>query len=80
MNLKIVRNNISEMAADANDISDIRNLVVAVLDKCGFGESDQEGAVKTVQDYALDVYNYLCGKEKQINAKTVELFVCDYSM
>ena len=53
---------------------------MAVLDKCGFGESDQEGAVKTVQDFALDVYNNLCGEEKQINAKTVELFVCDYIM
>ena len=53
---------------------------MVVLDKCGFGESDQEGLVKTVQDFALDVYNNLCGEEKQISAKTVELFVCDYIM
>lgn len=64
----------------ANDTSDIRNLVMAVLEKCGFGESDQEGVVKTVQDFALDVYNNLCGEDEQINARTVELFVCDFVM
>ena len=53
---------------------------MAVLDKCGFGESDQEGVVKSIQDFALDVYNNLCGEEKQIDAETVELFVCDYIM
>ena len=63
-----------------NDTSDIRNLVMAVLDKCGFGESDQEGVVKTVQDFALDIYNNLCDEDKQISAKTIEIFVCDYIM
>lgn len=53
---------------------------MAVLDKCGFGESDQEGVVKTVQDFALDVYNNLCSEDKQISANTIELFVCDYIM
>ena len=56
----------AEYTKAANDISDIRDLVMAVLDKCGFGESDQEGVVKTIQDFALDVYNNLCGEEKQI--------------
>ena len=65
---------------DTNDTSDIRNLVMAILDKCGFGESDQEGVVKTVQDFALDIYNNLCDEDKQISAKTIELFVCDYIM
>ena len=69
-----------EYTKDANDSSDIRNIVMAVLDKCGFGESDQEGLVKTVQDFALDVYSNLCGEDEQINAKTVEVFVCDYIM
>ena len=69
-----------EYTKDANDTSDIRNLVMAVLEKCGFGESDQEGAVKTVQNFALDVYNNLCGEDEQISAKTVELFVCDFVM
>lgn len=64
----------------ANDTSDIRNLVMAVLDKCGFGESDQEGVVKTVQDFALDIYNNLCDEDKQISAKNIEIFVCDYIM
>ena len=53
---------------------------MAVLEKCGFGESDQDGVVKTVQDFALDVYNNLCGEDEQIDAKTVELFVCDFVM
>ena len=69
-----------EYTKDANNTSDIRNLVMAVLDKCGFGESDQEGVVKTIQDFALDVYNNLCGEEKQISAKSIEIFVCDYVM
>ena len=69
-----------EYTKAANDTSDIRNLVMAVLDKCGFGESDQEGVVKTVQDFALDVYNNLCSEDKQISANTIELFVCDYIM
>ena len=64
----------------ANDTSDIRNLVMAVLDKCGFGESDQEGVVKTVQDFALDIYNNLCDEDKQISAKNIEIVVCDYIM
>ncbi len=69
-----------ENSKAANDTSDIRSLVMAVLDKCGFGESDQEGVVKTVQDFALDIYNKLCGEAKQISARTIELFVCDYIM
>ena len=69
-----------EYSKGANETSDIRELVMAVLDKCGFGESDQEGVVKTIQDFALEVYNNLCGEEKQIDAETVELFVCDYIM
>ena len=69
-----------EYTKAANDTSDIRNLVMAVLDKCGFGESDQEGVVKTVQDFALDIYNNLCSEDKQISPKTIELFVCDYIM
>ena len=36
--------------------------------------------MKTVQDFAYDVYSNLCGEEQQINAKTVELFVCDFIM
>ena len=70
----------AEYTKDAKDSSDIRNLVMAVLEKCGFGESDQEGLVKTVQDFALDVYNNLCGEDEQITTKTVELFVCDFVM
>ena len=70
----------NEYTKGANDASDIRELVMAVLDKCGFGESDQEGVVKSIQDFALDVYNNLCDEEKQIDAETVELFVCDYIM
>ena len=69
-----------EYTKAANDTSDIRNLVMAVLEKCGFGESDQDGVVKTVQDFALDVYNNLCGEYKQINAKNVEIFACDFVM
>lgn len=69
-----------EQTKDANDTSDIRNLVLAVLDKCGFGESDQEGVVKTVQDFALDIYNRLCSEDNQISAQNIELFVCDYIM
>ena len=53
---------------------------MAVLDKCGFGESDQEGVVKTVQDFALDIYDNLCDEDKQISAKNIEIFVCDYIM
>lgn len=71
---------VHEHAKDTNDTSDIRNLVMAILDKCGFGESDQEGVVKTVQDFALDIYNNLCDEDKQISAKAIELFVCDYIM
>ena len=69
-----------EYTKAANDTSDIRNMVMAVLDKCGFGESDQEGLVKSVQDFALDVYNNLCGEYEQINAKNVEIFACDFVM
>lgn len=69
-----------EYTKAADDTSYIRNMVMSVLEKCGFGESDQEGLVKTVQDFALDVYNNLCGEEKQISTKTVELFVCDFVM
>ena len=69
-----------EHTKDANGTSDIRNLVLAVLDKCGFGESDQEGVVKTVQDFALDIYNRLCSEDNQISAQNIELFVCDYIM
>ena len=53
---------------------------MAILNKCGFVESDQEGVVKSIQDFALDVYNNLCDEEKKIDAETVELFVCDYIM
>ena len=63
-----------------NDTTDIRNLVMAVLDRCGFGESDQEGVVKTIQEFALDIYNNLCGEDQQISAQNIELFVCDYIM
>ena len=63
-----------------NDTSDIRNLVMAVLDKCGFGESDQEGVVMTLQNFALYIYNTMCSEDEQISAKTIELFVCDYIM
>ena len=69
-----------EYPKDVNDASDIRKLVMAVLDKCGFSEADQEGVVKSIQDFAIDVYNNLCDEEKQIDAETVELFVCDYIM
>ncbi len=41
------------------------------LNKCGFVESDQEGVVKSIQDFALDVYNNLCDEEKKIDAETV---------
>lgn len=71
---------IHEDTKDADDDSDIRKMVMAVLEKCGFGESDQEGVVKTVQDFAIDVYNNLYGQDKQIDAETIELFVCDYIM
>ncbi len=60
-----------ENTKDANDASDIRVLVMAILDKCGFGEADQEGVVKIIQDFALDVYNNLCDEEKQIDADTI---------
>lgn len=46
-------------------------MVMAILNKCGFVESDQEGVVKSIQDFALDVYNNLCDEEKKIDAETV---------
>ncbi len=66
---------------DRGDNSDdIRNLVLATLESCGFGESDQDGVVKTIQDFAIEVYNNLVDDEKQIDEKSVEIFVCDYIM
>ena len=57
-----------EYTKDTIDTSDIRNLLMAVLEKCGFDESDQKDAVNTIQDFALDVYNNLCGEDEQIDA------------
>ena len=30
---------------------------MALLARCGLGESDQDGMVKTIQEFAKDVYN-----------------------
>lgn len=78
--LDVLCKSADEYTKNPGDANDIRNLVMAVLDKCGFGESDREGVVKTIQDFAVDVYNSVHGEEKQIDGKSVELFVCDYIM
>ncbi len=61
-----------------DDEKDIRILVMDMLGKCGFGESDQEGTIKTIQDFAIDVYNLT--HEQQINKQEVHTIVCDYIM
>ena len=60
--------------------SDIRDLVMALLARCGFGESDQDGMVKTIQEFAIDVYNTMTPDQKTIDENTIQIGICNYIM
>ena len=60
--------------------SDIRDLVMALLARCGFGESDQDGMVKTIQEFAIDIYNTMTRDQETIDENTIQIRICNYIM
>ena len=53
---------------------------MALLARCGFGESDQDGMVKTIQEFAIDVYNTMTPDQKTIDENTIQIGICNYIM